>query len=90
MLLLLSLLVFVYQGWLSPAARKSTYVFENYQKIRPGMARVQAEQLLTPPDNVYNWNDSTICLSYYMGFGAPDDVRVLIVEDTVVAVSYNQ
>lgn len=84
------LLIFIYLLYFSPSARKSNYVFENYQRVKPGMTRSQALKLLTEPDTIYSREDSTTVLSYYMGFGAPSDIQVLIAHDTVVFVDYAQ
>ncbi|UYZ58936.1 hypothetical protein [Hymenobacter latericus] len=49
-------------------------------------------RMLAKPELQYRWspaNDSTLVMQYHMGFMAPDDLRVYLQQDSVVAVVYN-
>jgi len=56
------------------------------------MHRSDVITLLGKPDTAYAWSSKPApqVLEYFMGFGAPDAVRVFLEHDTVTAVTYNQ
>lgn len=75
-------------AWVAPGQR----VFARLPRVAVGMRTAQVRALLGPPDTTYVWPEAPHpqVLQYDMGPLAPDDVRVLVMNDSVTGVAYAQ
>jgi hypothetical protein len=76
----------------SKSERKARFVHSNMRLVHTGMNRDDVTRIIGEPDTVYQfkhkdmYGDSVIVLQYYLGFAAPDVLRVFTREDSVIDV----
>ena|SRR5690242_2152276 len=74
----------------TPMERHARYIRNNQHRVTVGMTTAEVKALLSEPDTVYMSYDygpglvhPVKVLEYYRGFASADNLRVLIVNDTV-------
>jgi hypothetical protein len=88
-ILLLLALTYGLYSWLFA---RGEYIYERLPQVKVGMPQAAVRTLLGKPDTTYAWSSGSNpqVMEYFMGFGAPDAVRIFLDHDTVTAVIYNQ
>ena len=86
----LALFIVIFIVVFTEDAQKAKAVRTNLPKVKIGMMASEVKQLLSAPDTTYaldstsKYGGGVTVLHFYQGLAAPDVVRVLIKNDTVV------